>query len=111
MRARAGMREGDDAAYLARFGHDVIARDFVEAVVDGNRERWHEAEGLAFRVMRTDEPFPDAGDTFDVVYAHLTLHSSGVFRHHAADLFEHRWSELFEKRAVSSSITHALVPA
>jgi SAM-dependent methyltransferase len=73
-----GCGKGDDAAYLARLGHDVIACDFVEAVVAGNRERFRDVDGLTFRLMRTDGPFPDPDDTFDVVYAHLTLH---YFRH------------------------------
>lgn len=73
-----GCGEGDDAKYLTKFGHKVTACDFVELVVSRNRERFCDKEGLTFRVMRTDEPFPDADDTFDVVYAHLTLH---YFRH------------------------------
>lgn len=81
-----GCGQGADAAYLARCGHDVIACDFVEAVVARNREYFREVDGLAFRVMRTDEPFPDAAGTFDVIYAHLTLHyfrrdvTVGIFR-------------------------------
>lgn len=73
-----GCGQGDDAAYLANFGHDIIACDFVEAVVDANRQRFRTRNGLTFRVMRTDEPFPDAAGSFDAVYAHLTLH---YFRH------------------------------
>lgn len=69
-----GCGQGDDARYLAKFGHRVTACDFVEAVIDRNRERFRDSAGLTFRVMRTDMPFPDADDTFDVVYAHLTLH-------------------------------------
>lgn len=73
-----GCGSGDDAKYLSKFGHEVTACDFVEAVISRNRERFCDKEGLTFRVMRTDEPFPNADDTFDVVYAHLTLH---YFRH------------------------------
>lgn len=73
-----GCGQGEDAAYLARLGHDIIACDFVEAVVEANRERFRNTNGLTFRVMRTDEPFPDAAGSFDAVYAHLTLH---YFRH------------------------------
>lgn len=73
-----GCGQGEDAKYLTKFGHEVIACDFVEAVISRNSERFHDRRGLEFRVMRTDQPFPDADDTFDVVYAHLTLH---YFRH------------------------------
>lgn len=73
-----GCGQGDDARYLSKFGHQVTACDFVEAVIVRNRERFRDGAGLAFQVMRTDTPFPDADDTFDVVYAHLTLH---YFRH------------------------------
>lgn len=69
-----GCGQGDDAKYLAKFGHEVTACDFVEAVVSGNRERFRDRAGLTFRVMSTDRPFPDADHAFDAVYAHLTLH-------------------------------------
>lgn len=69
-----GCGQGKDAACLARLGHDVTACDFVEPVIAANRDRYLATPGLAFRVMRTDEPFPDADGTFDAVYAHLTLH-------------------------------------
>jgi len=46
--------------------------------VEANRERFRNTNGLTFRVMRTNEPFPDAAGSFDAVYAHLTLH---YFRH------------------------------
>jgi SAM-dependent methyltransferase len=73
-----GCGEGEDAACLARLGHDVTACDFVEALIEANEVRHGHTPGLAFRVMRTDEPFPDAEGIFDAVYAHLTLH---YFRH------------------------------
>ncbi len=73
-----GCGRGEDAAFLAGQGHEIIACDFVPAVIAGNQERLRHTGGVAFRVMRTDEPFPDPDGAFDIVYAHLSLH---YFRH------------------------------
>jgi SAM-dependent methyltransferase len=69
-----GCGTGDDAAAFAQAGHTVIATDFAENVIAANRERWAGVPDLDFRVMRNDVPYPFAAETFDAVYAHLTLH-------------------------------------
>ena len=69
-----GCGGGNDAEAFANAGHEVVATDFVPAVVAGNRERLGHLPNLAFAEMRTDEPYAYADAAFDAVYAHLTLH-------------------------------------
>ncbi len=74
-----GCGGGADAEAFARAGHEVVATDFVPAVVEANRLRLVHSPNLTFETMRIDELYPFAAASFDVVYAHLTLH---YFTHH-----------------------------
>lgn len=66
-----GCGRGDDAVAFAQAGHEVIATDFVPAVIAAKRARH---PNLEFREMRIDAPYPYPDASFDAVYAHLTLH-------------------------------------
>jgi SAM-dependent methyltransferase len=69
-----GCGTGTDAVEFVRAGHTVVATDFVPAVIGANRERHADLPTLTFQEMRIDEPFPFPDQSFDAVYAHLTLH-------------------------------------
>ena len=69
-----GCGAGQDAAYLADRGHTVWATDFSEVVIAANRERYRGRPNLHFRVLNIGQPLPFDRGTFDVVYAHLSLH-------------------------------------
>ncbi len=69
-----GCGGGTDAEAFAGAGHEVVATDFVPAVIAGNRERLGHLPNLTFAIMRIDQPYPYGDATFDAVYAHLTLH-------------------------------------
>lgn len=65
-----GCGEGGDAAYFAVLGHDVVATDFSKVVVERASRRFFNVD---FRVTDIENlPFED--NSFDVVYANLSLH-------------------------------------
>lgn len=64
---------GNDSAYFARQGYNVLAADFSNAAIENNRKRFKE-NNLRFEVFNTSKQtaFPD--NCFDAVYACLSLH-------------------------------------
>lgn len=66
-----GCGVGSDAAYFARQGHTVLACDFSTTVIERNRR---EIEGVEFFVADIADPFSFEDSSFDLVYAHLSLH-------------------------------------
>lgn len=67
-----GCGSGGDARYFAKLGHQVIATDFSETVIEQNKQ--HPADGVSFQVMDMSQPMPLHDAEFDAVYAHLSLH-------------------------------------
>lgn len=68
-----GAGQGQDSIYFAQGGYDVTCTDVEETALDKARQR---AGDLAIEFLQVDVtkdlPFDD--DSFDVVYAHLSLH-------------------------------------
>jgi SAM-dependent methyltransferase len=69
-----GCGAGQDAAFFAGLGHAVCATDFSEHAIAGNRVRYVDVPGLDFQVLDTSQPLPFTDNSFDVVYAQLSLH-------------------------------------
>lgn len=67
-----GCGSGGDARYFAKLGHQVIATDFSEVVIEQNKQ--HPADSVDFRVMDMSQPMPFDDAAFDIAYAHLSLH-------------------------------------
>src|SRR5206468_8280938 len=69
-----GAGPGDDAAFLATQGHEVIATDVSPSAIEGARVRYGHIAGLSFEPHDGAAPFdlPDA--SLDAVYARLSLH-------------------------------------
>jgi SAM-dependent methyltransferase len=65
---------GQDAAFFAGQGHSVSATDFSEVVIERSRGYNGNVPNLRFLVMDTAQEFPFADGSFDVVYAHQSLH-------------------------------------
>ncbi|MCA9325446.1 class I SAM-dependent methyltransferase [Candidatus Saccharibacteria bacterium] len=68
-----GAGHGQDSAYFAEQGWQATCTDFDESIVDGIRRKY--GDKLQYQVVdlsQTPLPFDDA--SFDVVYAHLSLH-------------------------------------
>jgi ubiquinone/menaquinone biosynthesis C-methylase UbiE len=69
-----GCGSGEDAAFLGRNGHTVVATDFSNCVIDFASRRYGGKCGVIFKKqdLRERLNFPDGG--FDGVYARLSLH-------------------------------------
>jgi len=68
-----GCGVGSDAAYFAQHGIGVTATDFSEVVIEQNKAR-DKKPNLTFQVVDISQPLPYESNSFNVVYAHLSLH-------------------------------------
>lgn len=68
-----GCGEGKDSVYFAEAGHEVTATDFSSVVINKNSERYNNPR-LKFEVLDMSKPLHFADETFNVIYARLSLH-------------------------------------
>jgi ubiquinone/menaquinone biosynthesis C-methylase UbiE len=68
-----GCGEGNDSIYFADEGHEVTATDFSDIVIAQNQKRYNNAN-LHFAEQDISQQFNYPDDSFDVVYARLSLH-------------------------------------
>jgi ubiquinone/menaquinone biosynthesis C-methylase UbiE len=68
-----GCGEGNDSVYFAAQGHRVTATDFSDVAIAQNKERYDNPD-LQFVVQDISMPLAFPDNTFDVVYARLSLH-------------------------------------
>jgi ubiquinone/menaquinone biosynthesis C-methylase UbiE len=68
-----GCGEGNDSIYFAKQGYQITATDFSDVAIERNKKRWSHAD-LVFTEQDISKPllFPD--NSFDAVYARLSLH-------------------------------------
>jgi ubiquinone/menaquinone biosynthesis C-methylase UbiE len=69
-----GCGNGHDAAFFAKEGHNVIATDFSEVAIEKNKKDYREYPHLQFFVHDTSKKFLFQSNTFDAIYARLSLH-------------------------------------
>lgn len=69
-----GCGVGNDAAFLAKNGYDVVATDFSDIAIKKNTKRYKTIGNLVFQVLDMSAPLGYEDNTFDVVYARLSLH-------------------------------------
>ena len=69
-----GCGPGADSVFFAQAGHRVVATDFAPAVVARNRVWCAGVPGLAFLLADMRAPLPFRDESFDAVYASLSLH-------------------------------------
>ncbi len=68
-----GCGEGNDSIYFAEQGHEVVATDFSDIVIEQNEKRYANAN-LHFAEQDISQTLNYPDDSFDVVYARLSLH-------------------------------------
>lgn len=68
-----GCGVGRDAVMFASKDHRVLATDGSEVVIEQNAKLITK-ENVSFRALDMREPFPYGNNSFDVVYANLSLH-------------------------------------
>jgi len=69
-----GCGAGNDSIAFVNNGHSVIASDFSEVVVSQNSEIYNENKDIKFTVIDMSEGINFPENSFDVVYARLSLH-------------------------------------
>jgi len=68
-----GCGAGGDAGYFAEQGLTVLATDFSETIINKNKE-FFSHQSLRFETVDMQQPLPYRNDTFEAVYAYLSLH-------------------------------------
>lgn len=68
-----GCGEGNDSFYFANEGHAIVATDFSDVAIQQNANRWTHPN-LNFKVQDISQPFQFNDESFDVIYARLSLH-------------------------------------
>lgn len=68
-----GCGAGNDSNFFAEKGHKVLATDFSDIAIDKNRKRYAH-KNLQFEVLDISKPLGFLDNTFDLVYARLSLH-------------------------------------
>ncbi len=69
-----GCGAGDDAAYFASMGHDVIAMDVSAPLIDLASQRFADMENLDFRRADIARPLAVGDSSCDAVFSRLSLH-------------------------------------
>ncbi|HSD56387.1 MAG TPA: class I SAM-dependent methyltransferase [Candidatus Saccharimonadales bacterium] len=67
---------GQDSQFFAKYGHEIVATDIEQTLldIDERKEPPDVRERVEFKQMDLREKFPFEDESFDVVYAHLSLH-------------------------------------
>lgn len=69
-----GCGAGNDSISLASHGHTVVATDFSEVAIQKCIQRFSDVSQLTFQVLDISQPFGFDENSFDAVYARLSLH-------------------------------------
>ncbi len=65
---------GQDSRYFAGLGYAVTMTDYVDAVLQTSRQRPGGENTIHIQTVDISKPLPFADASYDVVYAHLSLH-------------------------------------
>lgn len=68
-----GCGVGRDAEFFSKHGHDVLATDASEVVIGQDKQHFV-ASDIKFEVLNMLDSLPYPNESFDVVYANLSLH-------------------------------------
>ena len=68
-----GCGEGNDSIFFAQQGHQVVATDFSDVIIEQNRNN-SDNPNVKFDVLDMTKPFAFDDNRFDVIYARLSLH-------------------------------------
>lgn len=69
-----GCGVGNDSAFFAQNVGSVVGTDFSDVTIANNTKRYSQLKNLEFIVHDTSQAFDFADESFDVVYARLSLH-------------------------------------
>jgi SAM-dependent methyltransferase len=71
-----GAGQGQDTRFFAEHGYDVVSTDLEDSALERSKSKLPEKLQSKVTIQKLDlrEDFPFGSDSFDVVYAHLSLH-------------------------------------
>lgn len=69
-----GCGVGNDSTAFAHAAHQVLATDFSEVAIQHNKKLFRSVPHLKFEVLDLNHSFKFGPDSYDVVYARLSLH-------------------------------------
>jgi len=69
-----GAGAGNDSVGFARAGHTVTSTDFSEVSIEKNRLTYKDVPNITFEVLDLNDPMHFSANSFDFVYARLSLH-------------------------------------
>ncbi len=69
-----GCGAGNDSVYFANNGHFVTATDFSNVVIVENSNLYVDVKNLKFQVLDISKEFSIKDNSYDVIYARLSLH-------------------------------------
>jgi len=68
-----GSGTGQDSRYFASLGHNILSTDFSDKALELNIEKSKHLENIDIQKLDFTQLFPFSDNTFDVVYAHLSV--------------------------------------
>jgi len=68
-----GCGVGNDTLFFASHGHSVVATDISEVIIEKDQRLFPDS-GVEFSVLDMAKPLPYTDGSFDMVYAHLSIH-------------------------------------
>lgn len=71
-----GAGQGQDSRFFASQGYCVVSTDISDSALEMNRSKNNEQPSQSIQIQKVDltQPLPFENESFDVVYAHLSLH-------------------------------------
>lgn len=79
-----GCGAGNDSIAFVRNGHSVLATDFSDVAVQKCTQRFTNTPNLSFETLDISHPINHSDNSFDLVYARLSLHYFTDQKTHAA---------------------------
>lgn len=71
-----GAGQGQDSRYFAKKGYEVVSTDMSDSALAINQEKVTDEikDKISVRILDLSENFPYPDESFDILYAHLSLH-------------------------------------
>lgn len=71
-----GAGQGQDSRYFAKKGHEVVSTDMSDSALAINQEKITDEikDKISVRKLDLSKNFPYPDESFDILYAHLSLH-------------------------------------
>ena len=69
-----GAGSGQDSRYFAGLGHTITCTDIEPSALQIAKSKGKTTPGITYQIVDLAQPLPFTDSSFDVVYAHLSLH-------------------------------------